>query len=196
MDEIKKTIAKNLTVLRQTAGLTQAELAEFLCYSDKSVSKWERGESAPDISVLKAIADRFSVTVDYLITPHDDDEPLPAPEDEPESAVNTHRITVVAVLGIFGVSFIVFVILWLAGTLTPLPMAIATPIALITMLVLNSIWEGGKNNFYIVSALMLSIFGLLYLIFLSQNWWQLFLIAIPAELIIFVAFHIKSPRKR
>ena len=47
--------------------MTQIELAEILNYSDKAVSKWERGESVPDISVLKQIADIFGVTVDYLL---------------------------------------------------------------------------------------------------------------------------------
>ena len=52
MDERKATIASNLIKLRLAAGMTQAELGEKLNYSDKSISKWERGESKPDISVL------------------------------------------------------------------------------------------------------------------------------------------------
>lgn len=194
MDDIRSNIAKNMTALRQAAGMTQAELAALLCYSDKSVSKWERAESAPDIVVLKAIADHFSVTVDYLITAHDDTEPIP--NDTPTFFINKRRITAVAVLGVYAIAFLVFVILWLSGRLTGMPFAIATPVALVTALVLHSIWQGGKYNFYIVSALMISIFALLYFIFLKYNPWQIFLLAIPAEIIIFIAFHLKSPKKR
>ena len=68
MEDIKSIIAGNIVQLRRKSGMTQIELAEKLNYSDKAVSKWERGESVPDISVLKNIADLFGVTVDYLIT--------------------------------------------------------------------------------------------------------------------------------
>lgn len=197
MDDIKVNIAKNMAALRLAAGMTQAELAKLLCYSDKSVSKWERAESAPDITVLKAIADRFSVTVDYLITEHDETAPLPAPPDDaPTTFVSKRRITAVAVLGVYAVAFLVFVILWLSGRLTGMPFAIATPTALVTALVLHSIWYGGKYNFYIVSGLMLSIFALIYFIFKSYNPWQIFLLAIPSEIIIFIAFHLKSSKIR
>ena len=71
MKDLKPIIAKNITSLRQAAQMTQSELAERLNYSDKAVSKWERGESVPDITVLKEIADLFGVTVDALICEHD-----------------------------------------------------------------------------------------------------------------------------
>ena len=61
MQDIKPIIAKNITILRQNAKMTQSELAEKLNYSDKAISKWERGESIPDITVLKALADLFGV---------------------------------------------------------------------------------------------------------------------------------------
>jgi len=68
MDELKIVFASNLIKLRTRAGMTQAELGEKLHYSDKSVSKWERGESVPDAYVLKCIAELFGVSVDYLIS--------------------------------------------------------------------------------------------------------------------------------
>ena len=57
MEEIKQSVAKNLTELRRASGMTQLELAERLNYSDKAVSKWERGDSLPDVAVLKQIAE-------------------------------------------------------------------------------------------------------------------------------------------
>ena len=69
LEDIKRVIADNIALLRKGSGMTQIELAEKLNYSDKAISKWERGESVPDISVLKQIADMYGVTVDYLITP-------------------------------------------------------------------------------------------------------------------------------
>ena len=85
MQDLREIIARNIVELRTSRGLTQNNLAEMLNYSDKAVSKWERGESVPDVAVLKAIADIFSVTVDYLITEDHTclpDAPVVLPEGE------------------------------------------------------------------------------------------------------------------
>ena len=67
IENLKSIIAENITFYRKNAKITQQELAEKLNYSDKSVSKWERGEGVPDIYILKQIADLFGVTVNDLI---------------------------------------------------------------------------------------------------------------------------------
>ena len=67
MNDIKSIVAKNISELRQSNNMTQLELAEKINYSDKAISKWERAESSPDISVLVDIAAVFGVTVDYLV---------------------------------------------------------------------------------------------------------------------------------
>ncbi|MBR4940646.1 MAG: helix-turn-helix transcriptional regulator [Clostridia bacterium] len=70
-ETLRKTIAKNLAFYRKNAGLTQAELAEKINYSDKSVSKWERGEGLPDVYVLTVIGELLGVTVNDLISSDD-----------------------------------------------------------------------------------------------------------------------------
>ena len=65
--ELKQQIGKNICDYRRLANMSQIEFAEKLNYSDKAVSKWERGESLPDIIVLKQIADLFEITVNDLI---------------------------------------------------------------------------------------------------------------------------------
>ena len=67
MEDLKDIIAKNLTELRTQAGLTQLQLAEMLNYSDKAVSKWERGEAIPDIRVLVRLSDIYGVSLDSLV---------------------------------------------------------------------------------------------------------------------------------
>ena len=68
MEDIKSIVAKNITELRLLNNMTQMELAEKLNYSDKTISKWERAESSPDIAVLVDIADLFGVSLDYLVS--------------------------------------------------------------------------------------------------------------------------------
>lgn len=66
-NEVSSIIADNITYYRKRSGLTQLELAEKLNYSDKSISKWERGEGVPDIFVLNEMADLFGLTLDQFI---------------------------------------------------------------------------------------------------------------------------------
>ena len=63
----KNTIGAFIAALRKATGLTQRELAEMLHVSDKAVSRWERDESAPDLSLIPVIADIFGITADELL---------------------------------------------------------------------------------------------------------------------------------
>ena len=63
----KRTFGTFLTALRKANGMTQKELADCLSVSDKAVSRWERDETFPDLSILPVIADTFDVTVDELL---------------------------------------------------------------------------------------------------------------------------------
>ena len=66
MEDINLIIGKNLSNLRKKAKLTQLELAEKFNYSDKSISKWENGESLPSIDVLYEIAKFYNTSLDAL----------------------------------------------------------------------------------------------------------------------------------
>ena len=63
----KKTLGSFIALLRKSRGMTQRELAEKLGVSDKTISHWERDESAPDISMIPVIAEIFDVTCDELL---------------------------------------------------------------------------------------------------------------------------------
>lgn len=198
MDEIKKTIAGNLIMLRKRARLTQLELAEKLNYSDKAVSKWERGESVPDISVLKRIAELFGVTVDYLIqSEHPDEEYLgngPKEEREDEATgsrqqrnVNRMVVALLAVSLVWLIATIVFVILKLYPKQFDKLWSVyiyAVPISCVVMLVFNSIWGRPRINYLIVSLLVWSLLFSLYVGFYQYNMKLLFVIGIPAQIII------------
>ena len=63
MKEWDKIISKNIVEYRKRAKLTQSELAEKLNFSDKSISKWERGEAIPDVVVLINMSEIFRITL-------------------------------------------------------------------------------------------------------------------------------------
>ena len=191
MDELKLITASNIIKLRTGAGLTQAELGAKLNYSDKSVSKWERAEAIPDAFVLKQLAALFGVTVDYLLCEHDEWEHAPAPEPARRAGFSTGVVTLVAVMGIWTLAAFMFVIFWVIGSLQWIIFAAAVPVTVITLLVFNCVWRRGRNNVWIVAALVLSVFLLIYLTLLKFNLWQLVFVLIPAEIIVFLSFKIK-----
>ncbi len=63
----KRTIGKFIAVLRKANGMTQKELGEKLFVSDKTVSRWERDECTPELSLIPAIAEIFGITTDELL---------------------------------------------------------------------------------------------------------------------------------
>lgn len=63
----KKTIGGFIAALRKANGMTQRDLAERLNVSDKTVSRWERDDGAPDLAAIPAIAEIFGVTCDELL---------------------------------------------------------------------------------------------------------------------------------
>ena len=194
MDDLKVITASNIINLRTAKGMTQAELGELLNYSDKSVSKWERAEAVPDAYVLKKMSGIFGVSVDYLLSSHDSWE---RPESFKKEERNFHSniITILVIFGIWTLAFLVYVIGWLLEANWWLLFVYAVPVSLITFLVLNSVWEQGKNNRHIIYGLVASVFITVYITFRSYNPWQILLLLVPAELIVFLSFRIKKSHK-
>ena len=190
VEDIKPIIAKNITALRQGAKMTQIELAERLNYSDKSVSKWERAESIPDITVLKAIADMFGVPLDYLVRENPE---LPVVQEEQEPTFGKKRnhkvITALSILLVWFVAAVVFVILDVIALDTKLhflAFAYAVPVSMIVWLVLNSIWFTRHNNYLIISLLMWTTLAcvVLTLLLVGLNVWQLMILGVLGQVII------------
>ena len=152
MDDLKVITASNIINLRTAKGLTQAELGEMLSYSDKSVSKWERAEAVPDAYVLKHLSEIFGVSVDYLLSSHD--ELKPPKETKTERGFRSRVITTIALVGTWTLALLIYIIGWLMEYSWWMLFVYAIPVSLITLLVLNSVWEGGKNNRHIIYAIV------------------------------------------
>lgn len=189
MDDLKRVVANNLIHLRQDSGMTQAELGEKLNYSDKTVSKWERAESLPDAYVLKELSEIFGVSVDFLLSPYDENAKKPVPAAEHSYSCN--MIMLVTFFGIWTITLCVFVVLWICGIVLPELFLIAVPVSLVALLVMRTVWKEGKHNYWIVSALVLSLFLLAYAYMWQYHPWQILLLIPPAELLVFLSFKIK-----
>lgn len=196
MEELKNIIAENLIDLRKANKLTQLELAEKLNYSDKAISKWERGESLPDIVILKQLADMYGVGVDYILSKHTDEAKskyhIPRPELN-----NKLIITLLSCLSIWILATILYInfkimfdhyywMIWIW----------ALPTTGIVLIVFSSIW--GKKSMIItsVSAFIWTAILACYLQFIKYNIWTLFLLGIPAQLAAALCGKIKRNKKQ
>lgn len=205
LNELKLISASNIIKLRQGAGLTQAELGARLNYSDKTISKWERGEAIPDAFVLTQLAAMFDVTVDYLLSSHDAWEAPTEPEEEPvepatpaDRAYSENMITALVFVSIWTACIIAFVTLWLAADIVYWQIfAIALPVSLLVVMILMCVFKKRDALQYIIAAFVFSIFVMLYFIIPGEEPWQLFLIGVPSVIIVFLACNIqRRPRKR
>ena len=196
LSELKLIFASNLIRLRNQRGLKQAELGALLNYSDKSVSKWERGEAIPDAWVLTRLAEIFDVTVDYLLSSHD--KWVPPEQEEEAPQYSRGMIYAVAIVGVWTMALTAFVVLWWVGIIWWQAFAVALTASALVYLGLSIYFKRLKNLQYILAALVLSVFILIYVLTLPLgNNWQLFLIAVPTEILVFLACNIRrKPRRK
>ena len=203
---LKDYLGANIVSYRKQHRLTQAALAEKLNYSDKAVSKWERGESMPDVLTLVQLAELFGITVnDLLRDPNALPEPTGKVEKVMELAVektlhrkpNKKSILGLASLLVWFVALLLFVVLssldipksWIA-------FFYAIPANAIVMLSLCSAWKEFRWNELLVSVIvwgsLVSLHATL-LLFFHINVWKLFLLGIPGQLAIYFAFRVTRP---
>ena len=192
MEDLKYITASNIINLRTKAGMTQSELAAKLSYSDKSVSKWERAEAVPDAYVLKNMSGIFGVTVDYLLSPHDQWE---APKKKTLlSSYQSDVVISIALTGIGTLGLLLYVIFWLMGNPQPIIFIYTTLVSLIALLVLQSVFKHGRHNYLIIAFLVFAVIAALYftfLFFFQQNFWQLFLLVVPGWVVVFLSSRFK-----
>ena len=209
-EKLKKQIGANITAYRKRLQMTQAGLAEKLNYSDKAVSKWERGESVPDVLTLMQLAELFDVTVNELL---EDPNQLPenpgkveqvmgrAVEKTLKRKANKRIILGLSSILVWFVALLLFVVIssldvpksWVA-------FIYAIPANAIVLLSLRSAWRDFRWNQGLISAIMwgglLSIYITLQ-VFFSLNIWKLFLLGIPGQAAIILWFRLyhKSGRE-
>ena len=199
MEDVKSIVAKNITELRLLNNMTQLELAERLNYSDKTISKWERGESTPDIAVLVEMSEIFGVSLDYLVK-SENIEPAVIENHKNQTKYNRRAITYISESVVWIVAIFAFIITTLIMGHTSfqwLYLVYAFPIVLIIRLVFNSIWFNPRYNYLIISALMWSILAAVRITFFyfGINVALIYLLGIAGQITIILWSFIKKPKK-
>lgn len=204
-ENVKYHIGANIASQRKRCGLTQAGLAEKLNYSDKAVSKWERGDSIPDVLTLMQLAELFEITVGDLLVDPDQlpDDPgalekamTQVSEKALKRKVNKNVILALSSTLVWFVALLAFVVLSSFKFLEPyscLLFVYAIPSNAIVLLSLRSAWHDFRWNKALISAIvwgsLLSIY-VTVLVLLHYNFWKVFLLGIPGQIAVFLWFRL------
>ena len=210
-EKLKYQIGRNIASYRKRAGLTQAGLAERLNYSDKAISKWERGESAPDVLTLVQLSEQFGITVnDLLVDPDALPEETGAVQQAMEQVVEkalkrkADKGTILSLSSIlvWFVALFAYVMLScfeLTEAWSWIFFIYAIPANAIVLLSLRSAWHDFRWNQILISIIMwgsiLSVYVSLQ-VFMNWNIWRMFLLGIPGQAAVLLWFRLfRKPRK-
>ena len=209
-EKLKLQIGANIALYRKQIGLTQAGLAAKLNYSDKAISKWERGESIPDVLTLLQLAELFEINMnDFFADPNalpEDSDPgklekamSQVSEKALKRKANKNVILALSSTLVWFVALLIFVAIssfdipysWIA-------FLFAVPVNAIVLLSLRSAWHDFRWNRWLISTIvwgfLVSIHASL-LVFLKFNMWRMFLLGIPGEIAIMLWFRLFSPTR-
>ena len=193
LNELKLVTASNIIKLRTQKGMTQAELGALLNYSDKTISKWERSEAIPDAYVLTQLSALFGVSVDFILSSHDKWE-KPKENEVEEVRYSVEHIIAIVVIGVSTAFLIAFVTLWLMDVVEWRLFLFALSAAILAYMIMICIFKRTRQLQYVIALFVASLFVIVYFFLPTANPWQLFLILIPAEAIVFLACNVKKRR--
>jgi len=194
MKDIKQNVADNLAYLRRRDNYKQSDVANKLNYTDKAVSKWENGDTLPDIDVLVSLAELYGVSLDYLTTPRETN----ALKDNVASKrdvvlYNKLAITLLSVSVIWILSTVIYVYVKIITGFDPWILFVwSVPVSCLLFLIFNSIWGNRRKNFIWASLITWTFLASVFIQFLAQSIWLIFLAGIPFQVAIILWSQVKK----
>ena len=193
-NNFKSIVAQNIYYLRTQNSMTQFELGEKLNYSDKAISKWERGDGIPDAYVLKKMSELFGVTVDYILSEHTEQERKLEPK---KTKISLAMLANVIMISIATVALLVFVIIAIAdkGNYQWQIFIYAIPAIIIVGIVFSVILKNKIMGVISVSGLCWSILLVIYFALWSFRndyaTWMILLLGLPIQLIVIFSYKMR-----
>lgn len=205
VEDLKIIFAQNLIMLRKQMKLTQIELADKIHYSDKAVSKWERGESIPDVSVLMAIAELFGVTIDFLVTHHENAEIAEEQTSYAQAIKKKNRLIInaITIISLIVFEVLAFIILITFPKIPMLPSAIycfvcPLPAIALVEIIFSSLWANRKIRIVAVSAFIWSlVIEAFVIVILTVNklFFPVFAVGALGQIIVILSFNLKKLKR-
>lgn len=189
-ESFKKIVAKQLVKYRKQNNLTQAELANKINYSDKAVSKWERGEALPDLYILNEIAKLYNISLQDIVSEESKTTTSPVMESKLTNRFKFFISLSSCILVLFIATFIYAVLFALKVDTSKayLVFLYAIPVTCIVGLVFNWIWGNVLNNFWFASGISWGLIIAIYYTLNIKELWLLFVATAVFQVLIIVWF--------
>lgn len=192
MKNIRDIIPENIIKLRKQMGLTQIGLAKKINYSDKAISRWEKGEVLPDIETLENLAKVFNVPLSFLLEEHNENETLNT-QQVPKNEIAFQALMVIAIWTIATILF-VFAELYYNESIWQI-FVWAVPVSTLVISYYNKKMKNKHLAFVCRTIFTWSLITCFYLQFLSFNAWIVFIVGIPLQAAILVSYLTKLEKK-
>lgn len=195
--DIKQIIAKNLANLRKNKKITQTELAEQFGYSDKAISKWENGDTLPDIQTLYQLCEFYNVTLDFLVSEQSFDEKIKYINHlNKRVIINNSLIELLYCSFVWILAVIIYVYLYTFSEINYWQIFMwAIPATTIVMLLFTKVWKQKLYTFIVRSLFFWTLVTACYVQFIEYNIWPLFFLMIPIQVALILTIAINDKLK-
>lgn len=198
MESMKQIIKENLVRLRKEKKWTQLELAEKINYSDKAISRWEKGEVTPDIETLEILSKIYNVPFEIFFAKN-------------EKKFHSFKLKQMEMGNKLAISLLAILTIWIIATSSYVYLSVfnnqnqwtiflwAVPVSCIVATIFNSIWGRLRLTFIIVSILIWSsITASCLQVYVDYNIfpWLLYIVGIPLQIGTILFAFITPRRKR
>jgi len=185
MKSLREIIPQNIVALRKKMGLTQVGLAKKVNFSDKAVSRWEKGEVLPDIETLESLSKVFNVPFSYLIEEHFETK-IEKSVGLTKNEILMHALTI---LIIWTIATIIFVYREITFNHVMWQLFIwAIPVTAVYMLYTNRKAKNKVINLIFRTLFCWSLLTCVYFQFLELNAWLIYIVGVPVQAAIIVSF--------
>ena len=197
--EFRRAVGKRITYYRKLCGLTQLEMAEKLNYSDKSVSKWERGEGLPDLFVFYQLAELLGIQVGDLVY---DTPPKPSVGSTRMRLLRGNKKILIPLLAVGLVWLLASVVFCALKLLPSVPFDLhliyvyAVPVSCIVLIVFSCIWWNLLCRALCVSAFAWTACAAAFLTVHNDNMRFFFIIAAVFQVLTILWFLMRFLGKR
>ena len=186
MENIREIISQNITHLRKEKNLTQVELAKKINFSDKAISRWEKGEVVPDIETIYALSEIFEVPVSAIL------EKKETTEDKSKKKNNIKQNILAQIFLSCEIWLILCVIYTYINITTETSLwqifVWGVPATSLLLGLFNIKNKNNISSFVCGTVLVWSLITCIYLHLLYSNPWYIFFIGLPLQGLLIVRY--------
>ena len=197
MENIKEVIKDNLIKLRKDNKLTQLELAQKIGYSDKAISRWETGETTPDVETLNSLASLYNVPISFFFEEYNAEKHGAQKKSKEKQKVNKIAISLLCIVSIWFVAIILFDILnKVVGARAWMAFIWAIPASFMLAIIFNSIWGQRVWTCVFASVFSWTMILSIHLQFINFSSFMIFIAGVPIQVVIILIAYLKKSDKK